>query len=111
MSNKLARSNRNPDILFAGLLTQAKTVRPGFDVDRVRRAYDFSKASHGYQIRRSGDPYITHCTEVGLILTELLESRIDEPLIIAALLHDTVEDTEIDLEEVAPDQDLGAVDR
>ncbi len=100
MADHLPRSNRNPDILFAGLLTQAKTVRHGFDVDRVRRAYDFSKAAHGYQLRRSGDPYITHCVEVGLILIELLESRIDETLIIAALLHDVVEDTKINLLEV-----------
>jgi GTP pyrophosphokinase len=100
MADHLPRSNRNPDILFAGLLTQAKTVRPGFDVDRVRRAYDFSKAAHGYQLRRSGDPYITHCVEVGLILVEMLESRIDETLITAALLHDVVEDTRIDLAEV-----------
>ncbi len=100
MADYLPRSNRNPDILFAGLLTQAKTVRSGFDVDRVRRAYDFSKSAHGYQLRRSGDPYITHCVEVGLILVELLESRIDETLIMAALLHDVVEDTTIDLAEV-----------
>jgi GTP pyrophosphokinase len=100
MPNYLSRANRNPDILFAGLLTQAKTLRPGFDVDRVRRAYDFSKAAHGYQLRRSGDPYITHCVEVGLILVELLEIRIDETLIIAALLHDVVEDTQITLDEV-----------
>ncbi len=100
MADHLPRSNRNPDILFAGLLTQAKTVRPGFDVDRVRRAYDFSKSAHGYQLRRSGDPYITHCVEVCLILVEMLESRIDETLITAALLHDVVEDTKISLAEV-----------
>ncbi len=100
MPNHLSPSNRNPDILFAGLLTQAKTVRSHFDVDRVRRAYDFSKAAHGYQLRRSGDPYITHCVEVGLILVELLEARIDETIIIAALLHDVVEDTEISLDDV-----------
>jgi GTP pyrophosphokinase len=98
--SSLPPTNRNPDILFAGLLAQAKTVRPGFDVERVRRAYDFSKAAHGYQLRRSGDPYITHCVEVSLILVELLEARIDEILISAALLHDVVEDTQISLAEV-----------
>jgi GTP pyrophosphokinase len=100
MSNQLSPSNRNPDILFAGLLTQAKTLRPRFDVDRVRRAYDFSKEAHGYQLRRSGDPYITHCVEAALILVELLETSIDETIIIAALLHDVVEDTEVTLDDV-----------
>src|SRR5688572_15381 len=100
MASALPHSNRNPDILFAGLVTQVKTVRPGLDVERLRRAYDFSKAAHGYQLRRSGDPYITHCVEVGLILVELLESRIDETLLTAALLHDVVEDTKITLAEV-----------
>ena len=100
MASALPHSNRNPDILFAGLITQVKTVRPGLDVERLRRAYDFSKTAHGYQLRRSGDPYITHCVEVGLILVELLESRIDETLLTAALLHDVVEDTKITLAEV-----------
>jgi GTP diphosphokinase / guanosine-3',5'-bis(diphosphate) 3'-diphosphatase len=100
MASGLPHSNRNPDILFAGLITQVKTVRPGLDVERLRRAYDFSKAAHGYQLRRSGDPYITHCVEVGLILVELLESRVDETLLTAALLHDVVEDTKITLAEV-----------
>ncbi len=96
----MARRNRNPDILFAGLLTQAKTARPRFEVDPVRRAYEFSKSAHGYQLRRSGDPYITHCVEVGLILFELLEGRADEAMIAAALLHDVVEDTRTTVDEV-----------
>ncbi len=98
--NIAARKDRNPDILFAGLLTQAKTARSVFDVDVVRRAYEFSKAAHGFQLRRSGDPFITHCVEVGLILFELLEGRADETMICAALLHDVVEDTDISIEEV-----------
>jgi GTP pyrophosphokinase len=92
--------NRNPDILFAGLLTQAKTAHPGFDVEPVRRAYEFSKEAHGYQLRRSGDPYITHLVEVGLILFELLEGRADETMISAAILHDVVEDTRATIEQV-----------
>ena len=39
MSSTLPPTNRNPDILFAALLAQAKTVRAGFDVERVRRAW------------------------------------------------------------------------
>lgn len=68
------------------------------DVAHVREVIEFSRAAHQGQMRHSGDPYITHPIAVARILTPL---HIDVQAIIAALLHDVVEDTEVTLEEVA----------
>ncbi|MBI5430555.1 MAG: bifunctional (p)ppGpp synthetase/guanosine-3',5'-bis(diphosphate) 3'-pyrophosphohydrolase [Nitrosomonadales bacterium] len=68
------------------------------DVDHVRVAIDFSRAAHQGQMRHSGDPYISHPIAVARILTPL---HIDVQAIIAALLHDVVEDTEVTTEQVA----------
>ncbi len=58
----------------------------------VRRAYDRAAAAHGVQVRKSGEPYITHPEEVAGILADL---RFDVDTIAAALLHDVAEDTVI----------------
>jgi len=56
----------------------------------VRRAYEVGAHAHGEQMRKSGEPYITHPVAVAGILAEL---RLDHETIIAAILHDTLEDT------------------
>ena len=66
---------------------------------KVREAYEFAAECHRDQRRRSGEPYINHPVEVALILAKDL--RMDEDPICAALLHDTVEDTPVTLEEVS----------
>ncbi len=68
------------------------------DVEYVREALEFSQAAHQGQKRQSGDPYVTHPIAVARILTTL---RLDVQAIIAALLHDVVEDTEVTAEQVA----------
>ncbi|MFZ5522896.1 MAG: RelA/SpoT family protein [Pseudomonadota bacterium] len=68
------------------------------DVEHVRVAIEFSRAAHQGQMRQSGDPYISHPIAVASILAPL---RIDVQAIIAALLHDVVEDTEVTTEQVA----------
>jgi len=68
------------------------------DVEYVREAVEFSQAAHQGQTRQSGDPYISHPIAVARILTIL---RLDAQAIIAALLHDVVEDTEVTTERVA----------
>ena len=68
------------------------------DVEHVRVAMDFSRAAHQGQMRQSGDPYFSHPIAVARILTPL---HIDAQAIIAALLHDVVEDTEVTTEDVA----------
>src|SRR5690606_3822167 len=61
-------------------------------VARVRRAYDRGARAHKGQTRRSGEPYITHPVAVASILAEL---GMDAETIIAAILHDTLEDTQV----------------
>jgi guanosine-3',5'-bis(diphosphate) 3'-pyrophosphohydrolase len=68
------------------------------DVEHVRVAIEFSRAAHQGQMRQSGDPYVSHPIAVARILTPL---HIDAQAIIAALLHDVVEDTEVTPEQVA----------
>ncbi len=66
---------------------------------KVERAYDFAALSHRDQRRRSGEAYINHPVEVAYILAKDL--RMDADPICAALLHDTVEDTPVTLEELS----------
>ncbi|MDX8385060.1 MAG: bifunctional (p)ppGpp synthetase/guanosine-3',5'-bis(diphosphate) 3'-pyrophosphohydrolase [Gallionella sp.] len=68
------------------------------DIGHVREAIEFSVLAHEGQTRQSGDPYVTHPIAVARILTPL---RVDVQAIIAALLHDVVEDTNVTTEEVS----------
>ncbi len=70
---------------------------PDADEDALNRAYVFAMKKHGAQLRESGDPYYSHPIEVAGILTKF---KLDCSSIIAALLHDTVEDTDTTVEEV-----------
>ncbi len=67
------------------------------DIELVKKAYFLAKEKHEGQMRKSGDPYITHPVAVAKILSEL---RAGPATIIAALLHDTVEDTSLTLKDV-----------
>ena len=68
------------------------------DCARVERAYCFAAEKHSNQRRRSGELYINHPVEVGTILADL---SMDSDVVCAALLHDTVEDTDTSLKDVA----------
>ncbi|HEY9437386.1 MAG TPA: HD domain-containing protein, partial [Streptomyces sp.] len=70
---------------------------PDADLTILRRAYLLAETSHRGQMRKSGEPYITHPLAVTLILAEL---GAETTTLTAALLHDTVEDTEVTLEQV-----------
>ncbi|OUO64509.1 bifunctional (p)ppGpp synthetase/guanosine-3',5'-bis(diphosphate) 3'-pyrophosphohydrolase [Collinsella sp. An268] len=67
------------------------------DCALVEHAYCFAAEKHASQRRRSGEPYINHPVEVAVILAEL---KMDSDVVCAALLHDTVEDTEVSLADV-----------
>jgi GTP pyrophosphokinase len=67
---------------------------PDGDVDLLRRAYEVAAEAHAGQVRKTGDPYITHPLAVAHMLANY---GLDEPTLAAALLHDTVEDTNITL--------------
>ncbi|MEU7041894.1 HD domain-containing protein [Streptomyces varsoviensis] len=70
---------------------------PGADLDVLRQAYVLAESSHRGQTRKSGEPYITHPLAVTLILAEL---GAETTTLTASLLHDTVEDTEVTLDQV-----------
>jgi GTP diphosphokinase / guanosine-3',5'-bis(diphosphate) 3'-diphosphatase len=82
--------------LLAALDERAAKV----DRDRVAACLDFAARAHAGQTRETGEPYLTHLVGVALILIDLLETRLDTPLVCGALLHDVVEDTEVTLEDV-----------
>jgi len=72
------------------LVRTIRAAHPKADLRPVQRAYQIAEAAHEGQQRRSGDPYITHPLAVTTILAEL---GMDTTTLVAALLHDTVEDT------------------
>ena len=79
-----------------------KTVRaynPAADFDKIRLAFEFADQAHENQKRKSGEPYITHPLAVAQIVAE--ELRLDSESIEAALLHDVIEDTVVDYEQVS----------
>ena len=73
------------------LIERVKQYNPTANEDLLNRAYVYAMRAHGEQTRASGDPYISHPLEVAAILTEL---KLDDATIAAALLHDTIEDTD-----------------
>ncbi len=87
----------SPDALFAELVSNLQKYLPNVNVEILNKAYRFAAEKHGKQQRQSGELYITHPLEVANILTEL---NLDQASIIAALLHDVVEDTATTIDEV-----------
>ncbi len=73
------------------LVERVRSYNPDTDEDMLNRAYVYAMKAHGEQMRASGDPYFSHPLEVAAILTGL---KLDDATIVAALLHDTIEDTE-----------------
>ena len=75
------------------LVDRVRRYNPQADEDLLDRAYVYAMKAHGVQKRASGDPYFSHPLEVAAILTDL---KLDDATIVAAVLHDTIEDTELD---------------
>ncbi|MEV7402564.1 HD domain-containing protein [Streptomyces sp. NPDC091267] len=88
--------DRLPDAI--GHVAEAhRAHHPDADLSVLRRAYVLAETSHRGQMRKSGEPYITHPLAVTLILAEL---GAETTTLTASLLHDTVEDTEVTLDQV-----------
>ncbi len=85
-------------ITLETLLAEARQYLAPQDLEGIQRAYDLANEAHGGAIRRSGEPYIQHPLEVALLVARM---RIDADGIIAALLHDVVEDTYHTLDELS----------
>src|SRR6201996_2985175 len=79
------------------LVDRVKAYDPDADEALLNKAYVYAMQAHGKQFRASGDPYFAHPLEVAAILTDL---KLDVATIITALLHDTVEDTLVTLDDI-----------
>ncbi len=79
------------------LVDRVKKYNPHCDEDLLNRAYVYAMQAHSNQKRASGDPYFMHPLEVAGILTDL---KLDDATIVAAILHDTIEDTSATREEI-----------
>src|SRR6266704_1829679 len=71
------------------LVERVRSYNPDTNENLLNRAYVYAMKAHGTQTRASGDPYFSHPLEVAAILTDL---KLDDATIVAALLHDTIED-------------------
>ena len=83
---------------LAPLLAAYKRRHPKGSVSPINRAYDMSREAHRHQTRTTGESYITHPVAVASVVADI---GLDEASIIAALLHDAVEDTELTLAEIS----------
>ncbi len=86
---------KSPEEILDDLIEIAIEHHPGTDVDAIRNAYEVAARAHSGQFRLTGDPYIVHPLAVAQILATY---GLDTATIVAALLHDVVEDTEFTLE-------------
>ncbi|HEX9072668.1 MAG TPA: bifunctional (p)ppGpp synthetase/guanosine-3',5'-bis(diphosphate) 3'-pyrophosphohydrolase, partial [Pseudolabrys sp.] len=88
---KPSQSRKPPIMRQYDLIERVRRYNPNTNEAMLNRAYVYAMKAHGEQRRASGDPYFSHPIEVAAILTDL---KLDDATIAAALLHDTIEDTE-----------------
>src|SRR5271170_472328 len=90
--DEVAPKGRKPRMLRQfELIDRVKQYNPAANEELLNRAYVYAMRAHGEQKRASGDPYFSHPLQVAAILTDL---KLDDATIAAALLHDTIEDTD-----------------
>src|ERR1700751_3417124 len=88
---KPSQTRKLPMMRQYDLIERVRRYNPNTNEALLNRAYVYAMKAHGEQRRASGDPYFSHPIEVAAILTDL---KLDDATIAAALLHDTIEDTE-----------------
>ena len=88
----------DPDELFAALEEKIRAAGHPMDLGRIRAAYEMAKLAHAGQCRKDGSPYVTHCIAAADISVDI---GLDEDSIIAALLHDVIEDTSLTHADIA----------
>jgi guanosine-3',5'-bis(diphosphate) 3'-pyrophosphohydrolase len=90
-AEKPVQTRKPPMMRQYDLVERVRRYNPNTNEALLNRAYVYAMKAHGEQRRASGDPYFSHPIEVAAILTDL---KLDDATIAAALLHDTIEDTE-----------------
>jgi GTP pyrophosphokinase len=94
---RMATKSQSGNPVLEPLYRAVRTNHPKADLELLERAYVTAERLHGTQMRKSGDPYITHPLAVTTILADI---GMTEPTLVAALLHDTVEDTPYTLDQL-----------
>ncbi len=93
-------SKGSPPGAVDALIKTVRAAHPKADLSVIERAYTVAERAHSGQMRRSGEPYITHPVAVAQILADL---GVGPMTVAAALLHDTVEDTDYSLDQLRAD--------
>ena len=88
-----------PQEMYDRLIETVRSYNPSAGFDQIRAAYEYAAAHHAGQNRKDGSPFITHPLAVAQIVAE--ELHLDTESIVAALLHDTIEDTDATHEEIS----------
>ena len=91
----ISSENLNP--LLENLLDILPDNYSRVDREFIIQAYNYAENAHAHQKRASGEAYITHCVAVAIILAEM---RVQPVVVAAGLLHDTVEDTDVTLQDI-----------
>ena len=94
---KAPEDYQNPEQLYEALIARVRKYHPSADISLIEKAYKLSREAHKEQVRKSGEPYIIHPLWVGIILADL---EMDKETIVAGMLHDTVEDTDMTVEDI-----------
>ena len=92
-----SQKKETPEELFETLISKMRRYYLTEDLSLVEKAYHIADEAHNGQLRKSGDPYIMHPIQVAIILAEM---EMDKETIVAAILHDVVEDTEMTLDDL-----------
>ena len=95
---KPAPAALDPDEMYAELEQKIKESGHQMDLGRIRAAYETACMAHSGQKRRDGSPYVTHCVAAADITVDM---GLDEDSIVAALLHDVIEDTNLTHADIA----------
>ncbi len=99
MDTQIQKNNAvDPDALFEELVKKIRDNTHNMDLGRIRAAYEMAKMAHAGQKRKDGSPYVTHCIAAADISVDI---GLDEDSIIAALLHDVIEDTSLTHDDIA----------
>jgi RelA/SpoT family (p)ppGpp synthetase len=96
-ANQIKESMLPQELLMADLMSAVAEYIPEDQLTKIQQAYQVASDAHAGQFRLSGEDYICHPVSVALILSEM---KMDADCIMAAIMHDVVEDTDVSLEEL-----------
>ena len=94
---KAPEDYQDPEQLYQMLIARIRKYHPSTDVSMIGKAFRLAKDAHRDQCRKSGEPYIIHPLWVAIILADL---EMDKETIVAGMLHDVVEDTDVTYEQI-----------